>query len=361
MQIIIICTCVLLGFLIKPVYAQNTLEVSQLAPDQNCTLLTSSNAQASAGVANINHDGTPLPGIEPPDISQGFFGIPRSEQPPLTESQQRILECNYYLPEANAEIPYTLFIPSSYDGSVPTPLVVDLHGFSITPLQQMLFDGTTDFAEQFGFIVLAPMGYSVADSWGANFSVRPVEPVETADINPATNLRYTSGELAELDAMTILARIREIYEIDTNRIFLMGHSMGGMGTYHLGAKYNDIWAAMAPIAGLGGIPNQEVAERYKSIPMLLTHGEKDSIIPVEVSRRAAMYLQDVGAQHIYIEIPDADHEFWIRRGADNMEKVFLFFGMISKLTSPGFITPDMAPEVEIGPPPSGGPEMPNLD
>lgn len=359
MQIVAIFTLFFLGFLVRPVYAQDTPIAADLAPGQNCAFLTNSNAQASAGVPNITHDGSQLPGIELPDISQGFAGIPRSAQPPLTQSQQRILECTYYLPEANADLPYTLFIPSSYDASVPTPLVVSLHGFNITPLQQILFDGTTDFAEQFGFIVLAPMGYSVADSWGAEFSVRPVEPVPTADINPDTNQPYTSAELAELDAMTILAQIRERYEIDNNRIYLMGHSMGGMGTYHLGGKYSDIWTALAPIAGLGGIADEEIAERYKSTPMLLMHGELDSIIPPEVSRRAAMHLQSAGAQHIYLEIPGADHEFWIRRGAENMAKVFLFFEMISKDISLGFITPDMAPEVVLGPPPSGGPEMPD--
>ena len=318
---------------------------------QNCSMLTAENAAASAGVANVAHDGSALLGIEPPDISQGFAGIPRSAQPKLSPSQQRILECTYHLPQANADMPYTLFVPSSYDPAVPTPLVVDLHGFNITPLQQILFDGTTDFAEEFGFIVVAPMGFSVNDSWGARFAVRPPVPVESAAINPATGARFSSGELAELDAMTLLGRIREQYTIDPERIYLMGHSMGGMGTYHLGAKYSEIWAALAPMAGLGGIADETAAAQYRSLPMLLIHGEKDSIIPPEVSRRAAMYLQNVGAQHLYLEFPGADHEFWIRRGADNLRKVFLFFALVSKRHNIGFITPDMAPEVQLGAPP----------
>jgi len=54
-----------------------------------------------------------------------------------------------------------------------------------------------------------------------------------------------------------------------------------------------------------------------------------------------MLLQTVGAQHVYLEFPGQDHELWIRRGADHMEKVFLFFGTVSKRTNKGFITPDM--------------------
>src|SRR4051812_38482399 len=118
---------------------------AQLAPGQKCAFVTQAHADASAGAPNVNHDGSALPGIPAPDISRGFQGIPRSAQPPLTASQRRILECTYRLPEANAEMPYVLFVPSSYTPGKPAPLIMDLHGLAITPLMQMLFDGTTDF------------------------------------------------------------------------------------------------------------------------------------------------------------------------------------------------------------------------
>lgn len=323
------------------VHAQRAPTAAALAPGQACTLLTQANADASAGIPNVKHDGSPLPGVTPPDIANGFKGIPRSAQPPLTASQRRILECTYRLPEANADMPYALFVPSSYRPGVPAPLVVDLHGLNITPLQQMLFDGTTDFAERFGFIVVAPMGHSITSGWGE----RPGRPVATAQPKPGTTERYTAGELAELDAMTVLRTMREKYTIDNGRIYLMGHSMGGGGTYYLGAKYQDIWAGLAPIAGLGGLADAAAAEPFKSIPMLLLHGEKDSIIPPAVSRRSVMALQAVGAPHVYLEFPGKDHEFFIRRGAEHMEKVFLFFATVSKRNNVGFVTPEMAPPV----------------
>jgi len=138
--------------------------------------------------------------------------------------------------------------------------------------------------------------------------------------------------LAELDTMTLLRSIREHYAVDPDRIYLMGHSMGGAGTYYLGGKYNDIWAGLAPISGAGGIADG-TAERYRSLPMLIMHGAKDSIVPPATSRRAVAALQAVGAPHLYLEFPDQDHEFWIRRGAAQMEKVFLFFSVVSKRTT----------------------------
>jgi pimeloyl-ACP methyl ester carboxylesterase len=320
---------------------------ARTGPRETCTPLTQARADASAGRPNVRHDGTPLPGVQPPDISKGFLGIPRSAQPKLTASQRRILECSYRLTEANADMPYALFVPSTYNPKTPAPLVVDLHGYDITPLQQILFDGTTDFAERGGFIVLAPMGYSVTAGWGLRFG-----PLAASGSSTPGGGKYSVSELSELDAMTVLARIRQQYTIDPDRIYLMGHSMGGGGTYHLGAKYKDIWAGLAPIAGLGGIADATAAAAYSSIPTLVLHGEKDSILPAGISRRSVLALQAVGAPHIYLEVPGADHEFWIRRGARNMEKVFLFFSMVSKRTNVGHITLEMAPNM---PAPTGAP------
>ncbi len=320
---------------------------AQTPAGQNCTVLTQAHADASAGTANINHDGTPLAGTPAPDISRGFSGIPRSAQPTLTAAQGRIWECTYRFTEANADMPYTLFVPSSYLQGTPAPLIVDLHGLNITPLQQILFDGTADLAERFGFIVLAPMGFNVSAGWGG----RVGPPLATAQVKPGTDLHYSASELSELDAMAALKLIREKYTIDNNRIFLMGHSLGGLGTYYLGGKYNDIWAGLAPISGAGGIADAAAAERYKAIPMLIIHGDKDSIVPVVTSRRSVLALQAVGAPQVYLEFPGMDHEFWIRRGSDHMEKVFLFFSMLSKRTNVGFITPEMAPPPAPRPPP----------
>src|SRR6478735_11497384 len=196
---------------VAPAHAQRAVDPSRVATGHACTAITQAHADASAGTININHDGTPIAGTPAPDISRGFSGIPRSAQPPLTASQQRILECTHRLAEANADIPYTLFVPSTYDPQTPAPLVVDLHGLNITPLQQILFDGTTDFAERYGFIVVAPMGFNLSGWWGA----RPGRP----------------AELSELDAMTLLKKIRQDYAVDGDRIYLMVHSMGGAGTY----------------------------------------------------------------------------------------------------------------------------------
>ncbi|HEV7690591.1 MAG TPA: prolyl oligopeptidase family serine peptidase [Hyphomonadaceae bacterium] len=174
----------------------------------------------------------------------------------------------------------------------------------------------------------------------------------TAAKKPGTEDPYKVGELSEIDAMKLLKTVRDTYNIDPDRIYLMGHSMGGAGTYYLGSKYADVWAGLAPISGAGGINSLEAAQAYKGVPILISHGEKDSIVPADTSRRASMYLQQAGAQHLYVQVPGADHEFWIRRGAENMKRIFMFFNTVSKATNVGLITPEMAtPTPRAAPPP----------
>ena len=47
--------------------------------------------------------------------------------------------------------------------------------------------------------------------------------------------------------MQVLARVRQHYKIDDSRIYLMGHSMGAIGTWKVAPKYPDVWAAIAHV------------------------------------------------------------------------------------------------------------------
>ena len=314
-----------------------------IARGQDCRFITGEEAAASAGIPNVTHSGVrldpqPAPSTDPNDAIAVRANIPRSAQPPLTASQKRILVCSYEFDLANQPMSYVLFVPKGYDPGRRYPLIVNLHGAGVQPLQQMLFDGTTDFAERDGYIVVAPLGYSTMGGWGPLRGAP--RPVETADINPATGSPYAVHELSEADALEVLARVRRTYSIDDDRIYLMGHSMGAFGAFYLGARHNRIWAGIAPIAG-GGIGPNASAEALKSIPLLILHGSEDVVVSPNTSRRAAMELQKVGAQHIYLEFPGREHEFWIRRGRENLEKVFMFFNTVSRSTNRGPITDDM--------------------
>ena len=79
--------------------------------------------------------------------------------------------------------------------------------------------------------------------------------------------------------------------IDRSRIYLTGVSMGGLGSWMLGAKYADKFAAIAPICG-GGSPLY--ARLLKDVPMWFAHSEDDNVVGVEETDKLVEALQNEG-------------------------------------------------------------------
>jgi predicted peptidase len=234
---------------------------------------------------------------------------------PLTQS--RIQKKTYFFKEANKEMEYGLFVPSGYaapngkqvgGAEKKWPLMVALHGLGSNPQQILRYRGLTDLAEKHGYVVAAPMGYNQRGWYGARVPNRKVEP---------ENL----PELSEKDVMNVLEIVRKDYSIDPDRIYLMGHSMGGGGTIHLGMKYPQLWAGLAPIAPALFRPVADL-ERIKHLPVIMIQGDEDRLVPVTNVRRWAEQMKKLEMTHEYIEVPGGDH---VRVAFQNMPKVFEFF------------------------------------
>src|SRR5262249_44809870 len=91
-------------------------------------------------------------------------------------------------------------------------------------------------------------------------------------------------ELSEKDVMNVLALVRKEFNIDDKRLYLMGHSMGGAGTWHLGTKYPELWAGLAPIAP-AGVGQATGLDKIKHIPVIVVQGDQDTMVPAERTRR----------------------------------------------------------------------------
>src|SRR5262249_44159958 len=197
-------------------------------------------------------------------------------------TQARIEKKTYDFKDANKEMEYAQFVPSTYDKSKKYPLMLALHGLGSNPQQIMRYRGLTDEAEKHGFIVAAPMGYNSSGWYGAK---GPKAGKKTVPEN--------LSELSEKDVMNGLAIVPKEFNIDAERIYLMGHSMGGGGTWHLGLKHPDLWAGLAPIAPAVFRPAEEV-EKIKHIPVILIQGDKDKLVPVAGARRWAEQMKKLG-------------------------------------------------------------------
>ena len=92
--------------------------------------------------------------------------------------------------------------------------------------------------------MVAPYGYNSRGWYGSQGEGRGFIRPNSADPD---NL----GELSEKDVLNVLGIIQEEFSIDENRIYLMGHSMGGGGTIHIGTTYPEIWAGPRPDFWIG--------------------------------------------------------------------------------------------------------------
>jgi poly(3-hydroxybutyrate) depolymerase len=241
----------------------------------------------------------------------GAVGLIAFGQGDAGKTQARIQKKTYEFKDAGKDMEYALFVPSTYDKEKKTPLMVALHGLGSTSMGIMRYKGLTDLAEKHGYIVVAPMGYNSRGWYG-----QPAPKFSKKDGDP-DNI----SELSEKDVMNVLAIARKDYNVDPDRIYLMGHSMGGGGTFQLAIKHPDIWAGLAPIAPAIFRKPQDVA-KIKHIPIILVQGDEDKLVKVEGTRRWADEMKKLDMTYEYIEVAGGDH---INVAFQKMPNIFDFF------------------------------------
>ncbi len=136
---------------------------------------------------------------------------------------------------------------------------------------------------------------------------------------------------------TLSALVEELAarpDVDPDRIYLTGLSMGGYGTWDLLAALPDRFAAAIPICGGGETarvwPEQangfELDEllKAKHVPLRVFHGSDDPVIPVEESRLLVEALQAAGADVELTVYPGVGHDSWTRTYADPELFTWLF-------------------------------------
>src|ERR1051325_10419468 len=74
-------------------------------------------------------------------------------------------------------------------------------------------------------------------------------PSDTFVLHPYGRLCNANKFVGEVDTFEALENVRKHYPIDENRISVRGFSMGGAATWHIGAHYASLWAAISPGAG----------------------------------------------------------------------------------------------------------------
>ena len=225
----------------------------------------------------------------------------------------RVQHRTYVMEETGETIPYALFVPSGYDPASAAPLMVSLHGAGRQYDWLMNYAGFLDQAEHHGYVVVTPLGYTRRGGYGYRGDSE-------------------QDRRAEEDVMNVFRLVTDELNIDENRIYLWGHSMGGAGTYYLASRYPDVWAGLAAVAGGSMNAGYVDAEAIRHIPFLVIQGSDDRVVPTAGVRESVAKMRELGMQHLYIEIPGGDHSLFISRDPEVVGHLFSFFDLVSKKT-----------------------------
>ena len=197
---------------------------------------------------------------------------------------------------------YSISVPAAYDPAVSWPLLVSMHGHG----WYRPFQGHPAPAYS-GAFCLSPQGRGATDY----------------------------KDLGEEDVLQAIAEVMQDFNIDPNRVYLTGSSMGGTGSLHLGVHYADRFAAI--FATVGNADNQAWTKRWgwnrifpgrnnqlrdwlqdahtarafagnlRNLPVYLLSGAGDTVVPPEHSRNMAAELRQKNCTVEYREFPGVGH------------------------------------------------------
>lgn len=184
---------------------------------------------------------------------------------------------------------------------------------------------------------------------------RAYQSKDWGNLVAATNRRprgFNWEDWGRLDALEVLSIAKEKFKPDPQKIYLTGHSMGGHGTWFLGATYPDKFAAIGACSGYptlksygsadGLIPDSsnspmeqillrsgnqsdviKLVSNYKPLGVYVLHGDADKVVSVNYARQMRKLLGEFHSDLSYYEYPNGEH--WFGDQSVDWKPLFDFF------------------------------------
>lgn len=199
-------------------------------------------------------------------------------------------------------LPYRILAPAKPEPKTTYPLVVFLHGAGERGddnLRQIhhggsLFLDAGNRAKYPAFVIFpqCPNGKRwVEVNWGeASPHQQPEKPSEPMSL-----------------VIELIPSLMKSLPIDPSRVYLMGNSMGGFGTWDLAARHPEWFAAAVPICGGA---DDSTAPLLAKMPVWTFHGDQDNTIKVGRTRSMVEALKKAGGNPKYSELPGISHNAW---------------------------------------------------
>ena len=223
----------------------------------------------------------------------------------LSLSAQQGYEKDVFVSSTGDSLPYRMIRPESMKAGKKYPLVLFLHGAGergndnekqLTHGGQMFLNPVN--REKYPAFVLFPQcpesGY-----WAYENRPQSFIPTQMPVGKEMPSVFQAVKELLDM----YLANP----QVDKSRVYIMGLSMGAMGTYDMVSRFPDIFAAAVPICGT---VNPTRLSAARNVAFRIFHGDADDVVPVAGSRQAYKALKVAGASVEYIEFPGCNHGSW---------------------------------------------------
>lgn len=203
--------------------------------------------------------------------------------------------------------PYAMNVPAAYaESSSAYPLIVYLHGFTGLPEEPFHNPvGLTEMAEQEGYLFASALGR------GDYFYM---------------------GE-GEADVLEVIADVRKHYRVDADRIYLMGHSMGGFGSNNVGSRNPDLFAAIAPAQGTDA---QHLFRNFRNLPWFIMTSDQD--LDANAQEALGLYglLSGAGYDATVLQYRTKIHEY--SSIYDTLPRLFRYFASHRRNANPAIVS-----------------------
>lgn len=176
-------------------------------------------------------------------------------------------------------VTYAVSVPEGYNAKTPAPLVLVLHpGGPRGPYYG------ADFAR------------GIADP-----ALRHLKPIMIA---PDCTERAWSDAACDKAAMALIGDAFKAYNIDRQRVLVVGFSMGGRGTWHMAANHADVFTAAIPMAAsTRGMALEQLGRQ----PTYVIHSRIDEVVPFEPAEETAQELRKLKRDVEFEAVDDLTH------------------------------------------------------
>lgn len=224
-----------------------------------------------------------------------------------------LFDSRIYL-HAGDSLPYRILFPKNYDRTKKYPLILFLHGAGERGkdnLKQLTHGSLLFLAdtirEKYPAIVIFPQcrenGY-----WGSVNVNRTTTPL-------TLTFDYDNAITPALEAATALVKeTMRTQAVDHSRVYVIGLSMGGMGTFEIVHRNPKLFAAALPICGGGD--TLRYTRRARQTPFWIFHGDQDNVVPVSLSRSMVDKLRSLRYRVQYSEYTGVNHNSWDKAFAE---------------------------------------------